>query len=636
MQCYNSTCLSPTIGVAPQIFASALQFFAATQCLLSEKPVPDADVRNLEKFDFIIVGAGTAGSILANRLSAINDWSVLLIEAGDDEPVEAKIPVLNSALLKNKKYDWAYQTAPNGKNNLANKNESVNWPRGKILGGSSNLNAMIYVQGNDEDYKNWYDAGNKEWSVEEVRRCFRKAESFQDMKALENPVISNHYGHNGPLIINTFNSTYGYSKKVLCAWDEMGIRNVEDLNEANVMGSGIMRATAADGIRQSHNRAYLNPVVTRKNLKIMKNSFVTKILIKNLSKTAYGVEVRRKTRKYRLLAGKEVIISAGAINSPQLLMLSGIGPREHLRAKGISVVVDSPMVGQNLQDHILLPIPIYGDEPGEKSVADQQFAVIQYLYNRTGSLAENRVANVLAFYSENKNATYPDFQSHLHIIWKNDSNLRNLLGNIYNYKDQVVNPIVKMNQKHAIYMHAFNLLHPHSKGNISLVSNDPYDYPIIHNNYFSDPRDLESAVTGIKMLTKVVNTTYFRSVRAFLGRMEWPACNVYELDSREYWKCVSVNMSVTVYHPVGTCMMGPDPTTSVVSSRLKVHGVNSLRVIDASIMPNITSGNTNGPVTAIGERGAELVIEDHMRASESRNIGERNAELDIEDYTINK
>ncbi|XP_026725150.1 uncharacterized protein LOC113492063 isoform X2 [Trichoplusia ni] len=514
--------------------------------------------------------------------------------------------------MKNKYYDWFYQTAPNGRNNLANKNESVFWPRGKLLGGSSNLNAMIYIQGNDADFKNWYDAGNKEWSVEEVRRCFRKAESFQDMKALENPEISNHYGHDGPLVINTFNGTFGYSEMVLCAWDELGIKNVEDLNVANVMGSGIMRATAAGGIRQSHNRAYLYPAVHRKNLKIMKNSFVTKILIKNLSKTAYGVEVRKKSRKYKLLATKEVIISAGAINSPQLLMLSGIGSREHLRAKGISVLVDSPMVGQNLQDHILLPFPIYGNEPGERGVADEQFDAIRYLYNRTGYLAENRIANILAFYSENKNATYPDFQSHLHILWKNSSALRNLLGNIYSYKDQVVNPIVKMNQKHAIYFHAFNLLHPFSRGNISLVSNDPYDYPLIHNNYFSDPRDLESAVTGIKMLTRVVDTSYFRSIKAFLGRMEWPACDVYELDSRDYWKCICINMAVTIYHPVGTCMMGPDPQTSVVSSRLKVHGVNNLRVIDASIMPTITSGNTNAPVTAIGERGAELVIEDHM------------------------
>ncbi|CAD0199255.1 unnamed protein product [Chrysodeixis includens] len=343
MQCYNSTCLTPSVGVATQIFASALNFFAASQCLLTEEPVPDADVHNLDKFDFIIVGAGTAGSVLANRLSAIKDWNILLIEAGDDEPIEGKIPVLSSELVNNQKYDWNYRTAYNGVNNLANKNGSVIWPRGKVLGGSSVLNAMIYIQGNDEDYKNWYDTGNKEWSVEEVRRCFRKAESFQDMKALENPVISNHYGHNGPLVINTFNTSFDYINKVLSAWDEIDIKNVEDLNVANMMGSGMMRATAADGIRQSHNRAYLKPVVHRKNLKILKNSFVTKILINNLSKTAYGVEVRTKSRKYKLFATKEVIISGGAINSPQLLMLSGIGPRKHLCSKGIPVVVDSPM-----------------------------------------------------------------------------------------------------------------------------------------------------------------------------------------------------------------------------------------------------------------------------------------------------
>ncbi|XP_049869051.1 ecdysone oxidase-like isoform X1 [Pectinophora gossypiella] len=612
MTCNGSVaCSTPSVGVASGIFTSAVNFFAAAQCLITEDWPPDADLQDEEQFHFIIIGAGSAGSVVANRLSEKEDWNILLVEAGDDPPVESIIPYLDKANF-NTKYDWQYKTVNNGRTNQANQNGSINWPRGKMLGGSSSINAMIYIRGNDYDFLEWYNQGNKEWHPEVVQKYFIKAESLQNNALLRDPIVGNFYGHNGPQTINRFNSTINsITDKILKAWDEIGFKNVPDINVAQSLGSGVYTTTAGNGKRISTAAAYLNPIKNRKNLKVIKNTLVTKILINDTTNTAFGVEVERNGRKIYFYASLEVILSAGTINTPQLLMLSGVGPAEHLASKDIPVKVDSPLVGKNLQDHIMVPITIYGNEPGELDQTKQSFETVQYLYNRTGYLAHGSIAHIVAFYSIIEKALYPLFQNHLAIFPKNSTAARDWARLRARYEPSVVESVVQNNVNHSLYLYLFNLLHPCSRGNITLRSSDPKDPPLINANYFDDPTDLELSVSGIRMLTKILDTPYFKSIGGYLGRMSWPDCDEFALDSIEYWRCICINMVLTVYHPIGTSKMGPDPKTSVVDSRLRVHGMKNLRIIDASVMPTETSGNTNAPTIMVGERGSDLIKEDY-------------------------
>ncbi|CAH1645648.1 unnamed protein product [Spodoptera littoralis] len=602
-------CMTPSTGAAPSTFFSAVQFVMSAQCLIQTRDWPeDAELQDFEEFDFIIVGAGTAGSILANRLTEIKDWKVLLVEAGGDPPIESDIPGLTNSLYDSK-FDWKYTTVNNGLTSQANKGGNIKWPRGKMLGGSSSINVMAYVKGHPKDFQSWYDEGNKEWHPDIVNKYYHKAESLQDHMLRKNPAIQNEYGHHGPLFINTYNITNTtLIDEILTSFDEIGMKPVEDLNTVNNMGSGRLRVTATDGKRISSATAYLNPARNRKNLKVAKKSYVTKILFNG--KTATGIEMDRKGHKYKLKAKLEVIISAGTINTPQLLMLSGVGPKKHLEEINIPTVVDSPMVGQNLHDHTSIPTLIFADEPEAMDETTKDMESIKYLYDRKGYLAYHPYQDLTAFYSADPDSTYPDFQALVVFHYKHDGSIKKFASE---YVKSVENSVLKLGKNRAMFQVRISILHPYSRGNISLSSNNPYDHPLIYYNSFSDDRDLDATVTAIKMLLKIVDTKFFKSIGATTGRLKLRACDGYEFNSDAYFRCIAVNMASTIYHPVSTAKMGRDISSSVVSSRLKVHGIDHLRVIDASVMPSITSGNINAPTVMIAERAADLIKEDYNK-----------------------
>ncbi|XP_023947820.2 ecdysone oxidase-like [Bicyclus anynana] len=606
----HNVCITTT-GAAPQLFTTALNFLAATQCYVPDSNYPNEAASSLDSFDFIIIGGGSAGSVVANRLSEISHWNVLLLEAGPEPPMESDIPHMDGALYESK-YDWQYVTKCDGIRHQGLKGGAVKWPRGKMLGGCSSINAMFYVRGNDHDFQAWVDEGNPSWSPENVNNFFRKAEGFQDMELNQDFNIYNTYGHDGPQVINTFNTSYAeLAENILNSWDDIGITKVPDINAAKYQGYGfcsISRATAANGQRQSTYRAYLKPATNRHNLKVLTNAFVTKILVDDVAQ-AYGVEVDVNGQRKAFIANIEVILSAGSINTPQLLMLSGIGPADHLLSKNIPCKVNLPYVGHNLQDHLFVPIPIFGDKPGPEYIPNQMFDVLKYLNNKTGYLAHSSVINLSAFFSRHEDMSYPEFQSHLLIFRANSSTAKQYLSI---FKDDIVNSLIRYHSDKALYIFAFHLLHPLSRGVIYLNTSDPYDHPIIDANYYGDYRDLKISVDGIKILSSLVNTPFFKSINAFIPRLNLPQCNEYEFLSNLYWECCATHMTQTVFHPIGTAKMGPDARDSVVNNFLKVHGVEKLRVIDASIMPLQTSGNTNAPAIMIGEMGSDMIKTEYL------------------------
>jgi choline dehydrogenase len=518
------------------------------------------------EYDFVIVGAGAAGCVLANRLSQNPAHRVLLLEAGGSDQQQAvQIPAAFTKLFKTK-HDWAYHTEPVP--GLFDRRAF--WPRGKMLGGSSSLNAMMYVRGHPRDYEAWEELGNKGWGYDKVLGYFKRSERFEDGASL-------WHGNAGELHVSRQRSPNPISHAFVEAGVELGWSHNPDCNTDTLDGVGLAWVTQKNGQRFSAADAFLKPALRRDNLIVIQNALVTKLEIENAR--VIGVEFERNRQLERVSVRREVILCGGTINSPQLLMLSGIGSKRDLERLGITVKADLPGVGWNLQDHLMTPITYSSTKPVTLADAQKPQHILRYLMSHSGPLSSN-IGEAHAFVHSKPGLNAPDLEIIFAPAYFMDHGYQNPKG-------------------HGFTAGAI-LLQPQSRGWLRLASSDPHEPPCIQPSYLEDTEDVQTMLRGVKLVRELVQT---KALEPFRGAEVWPGANLGTDD--ELIQAIRRHAQ-TLYHPVGTCKMGND-ALSVVDAELRVHGIEGLRVADASVMPNITRGHTQAPTLMIAERAAEFI-----------------------------
>lgn len=509
--------------------------------------------------------------------------------------------------------DWGYRNVPQENACRGYQTKNCAWPRGRVLGGCSSINGVFYVRGNKLDYDEWGAAGNKGWSYEEVLPYFKKSENYSETLTDITQIYHNSGGYMN--VEQSKDDLDDLEKLIIQAGVELGLKHEIDINGANQMGITKSATNILNGARHSAARAFLSPIKDRKNFHVLKHALVTKLLFKQGTTIVCGVVVNKDGQEIIINARKEVIVSAGAINTPQLLMLSGIGPKKHLEELGIEVKADLP-VGENLQDHLF--IPIYHKLPADKNMTSFGNIVgmfTQLLLERKGLLASTSPFRVISFMNTtDPQATSPDVQYHYLFYPPSINNLLDIYGK-HKFSDEFLKKFQEINEDNLILIAAAVLLHPKSKGKILLKSTDPFEHPLIYANYFNEPDDLETVLRSLKQHgLKYGETKTLKGVGFEHVWLDLDACSKYDKSSDEFLKCWVSEMTMSVYHPTSTAKMGPDnDETAVVNNELKVRKVENIRVIDASIMPGVIRGNTHAPTVMIGEKGADMIMQSWLQ-----------------------
>ena len=535
------------------------------------------------RYDYVIVGAGSAGCVLAARLSEDPQTKVLLLEAGPpDRSPWIHLPIGYGKTMWSPQYNWRFETDPDPNMN----GRRIYWPRGKTLGGSSSINGLIYVRGQAEDYDHWAALGNPGWSYEEVLPYFIKSEGNARGKFPE-------HGSTGPLRVSDIGAKHELIEAFIDGAQQIGVPRTDDFNGRQQEGAGYYQLTTHKGLRCSTAKGYLGPARNRPNLHIETDAMATGLIMRG--KRAIGVNFFQRGKSRKAMANAEVILSAGAIQSPQLMQLSGLGPRALLQSKGIPVVLDLPGVGENLQDHLQIRLsfecskPITTNDQLNSWIGTTKLG-LEWLLYRSGPLAVGInqggcFMRALKHADGRPVANTPDIQFHVSTLSADMAG-----GKVHPYSG---------------FTMSVCQLRPESRGHVRIRSQDPFEPPSMQPNYLSTELDRRTNIAAVRAAREIAQT----SAMAPYVKQEIKPGPAQQSDEELLEFCR--NNGATIFHPSGTCSMGPAQNPmSVVDARLRVHGVQGLRVVDCSVMPTLVSGNTNAPVVMMAEKAADLIKED--------------------------